>query len=102
MCLSFCILTQILPRTTEGKFYAPLPSSTSFGYSCFAVVLFVISLVFLPVETCRMVETGIVQCYVCGFQSKVPTFENQIHTYLPHTWGSTRYSIAWPQTPVVR
>lgn len=38
-CAFFYILTQILPRSVEGKLSAPLPSRTSFGYGSFAVVL---------------------------------------------------------------
>lgn len=80
----FCILTQIVPHPTGGKVDAALPSSTTFCYSAFAVVLSVQHFLNLvPTEACRMVpncelETGIVQCYVCCFQSKIYVFKNQI------------------------
>lgn len=65
-CAFFYILTEILPRSVEGKLSAPLPSRTSFGYGSFAVVLALWHFLafFLPVEICRIVpncelETGI-------------------------------------------
>lgn len=72
----FCILTQIVPHPTGGKVDAALPSSTTFCYSAFAVVLSVQRFLNLvPTEACRMVpncelETGIVQCYVCCFNPR--------------------------------
>lgn len=103
----FCILTQIVPHPSGGKVDAALPSSATFCYNAFAVVLSVQRFLNLvPTEACRMVpncelETGIVQCNVCCFLSKICAFKNWIQVRVPCTWGLSRYSIAWPQTPVV-